>query len=52
MRPELRVLLCCGYARDAFDDALSKARWPLLRKPYTKDELAAMLEAQMASAPT
>ena len=47
IRPNLRVLLSSGYARDALDESLSEARWPLLRKPYTKAELAERLKAQL-----
>jgi PAS domain S-box-containing protein len=42
-RPGLRVLLSSGYARDALDATLGEAQWPLLRKPYTKAELAERL---------
>jgi PAS domain S-box-containing protein len=45
IRPALRVLLSSGYARDALDETLAEARWPLLRKPYTKAELDEGLRA-------
>ncbi|MDP9104119.1 MAG: ATP-binding protein, partial [Pseudomonadota bacterium] len=47
-RPGLRVLLSSGYARDALDATLGNAAWPLLRKPYTKAELAERLLIQAA----
>ncbi len=46
LQPGLRVLLSSGFARDALDETLAEARWPLLRKPYTKAELAERLPSQ------
>ncbi len=45
VRPDLRVLLSSGYPRDALNETMAEARWPLLRKPYTKAELADCLQS-------
>ena len=37
--PAMRILLASGYAGDEVDDELRGAPWPLLRKPYSGDEL-------------
>lgn len=37
--PELPILLTSGYAGDDVDDALTDAPWPLLRKPYSGEQL-------------
>jgi len=42
LRPDLPVLLSSGYTGQALASA-EEAPWPLLRKPYTLDALAAAL---------
>jgi PAS domain S-box-containing protein len=37
--PAMRILLASGYAGDDVDDDLVGASWPLLRKPYSGEEL-------------
>jgi PAS domain S-box-containing protein len=37
--PDLRILLTSGYAGDDVDEALTDAPWPLLRKPYSGEQL-------------
>jgi len=41
-RPDLPVLLSSGYTGDILASA-EDAPWPLLRKPYTLDALAAAI---------
>jgi len=41
--PEMRIILTSGYAGDDVDAALADAPWPLVRKPYTSEQLAAVL---------
>jgi CheY-like chemotaxis protein len=40
-RPDLKVILATGYPRDRLDTVGD--RWPVLRKPYSADELRAEL---------
>ena len=44
LRPEIKILLCSGYAGESIDRALAAGSWPFLRKPYLQDELAAHLQ--------
>ena len=41
--PEMRIILTSGYAGEDVDAALADAPWPLVRKPYTSEQLAAVL---------
>jgi len=41
--PEMRVVLTSGYAGENVDAALAEAPWPLLRKPYSGEQLARIL---------
>ena len=41
--PEMSIILTSGYAGDDVDAALADAPWPLVRKPYTSEQLAAAL---------
>jgi len=41
--PDMRIILTSGYAGEDVDAALSDAPWPLVRKPYTSEQLAAVL---------
>jgi len=41
--PALRIILTSGYAGEDVDDALADAPWPLVRKPYSGEELARVL---------
>ncbi len=50
--PTLRILLASGYAGDDVDADLSGAAWPLLRKPYSGDELFEALTRAVAAQPT
>jgi PAS domain S-box-containing protein len=50
LRPGLPVILSSGYTGEALNEA-SEAPWPLLRKPYSADALAAAIEAVMGKAP-
>ncbi len=50
MRPNLPVILSSGYTGEALSEARD-APWPLLRKPYAADVLAATIEAVIGKAP-
>ncbi len=54
LQPHLRVLLTSGYSKylagAAAPDAGPAPPWPVLRKPYTQDELAAAVAASVAQA--
>jgi PAS domain S-box-containing protein len=50
LRPGLPVILSSGYTGEALGPA-AEAPWPLLRKPYTSDTLAAVIEAVMGKTP-
>ena len=41
--PGMRVVLTSGYAGDDVDAALADAPWPFVRKPYSGEQLAAVL---------
>ena len=41
--PEMRIVLTSGYAGEDVDAALSDAPWPFLRKPYSGEQVAAVL---------
>ncbi|HYC96605.1 PAS domain S-box protein [Brevundimonas sp.] len=41
--PDMRIVLTSGYAGDDVDAALSDAPWPFVRKPYSGQQLAAVL---------
>jgi len=41
--PDMRIVLTSGYAGEDVDAALTGAPWPFLRKPYTGEQLAAVL---------
>ncbi len=49
--PAMRILLASGYAGDDVDADLAGAAWPLLRKPYSRDELFAALAQARAAEP-
>lgn len=44
VRPGIKILLSSGYAGELVDAAIAQSAWPLLRKPYLENELAAQLE--------
>lgn len=48
--PELRIALTSGYVGEDVDAVLADTTWPLLRKPYSSDQLRALLE-RMSAAP-
>ncbi len=50
IRPGLPVILSSGYTGEALGPA-AEAPWPLLRKPYTADALAAVIETVMGKTP-
>ena len=41
--PDMRIVLASGYAGDDMDATLKDAPWPFLKKPYSADELRAIL---------
>ncbi|WP_343054865.1 PAS domain S-box protein [Brevundimonas basaltis] len=41
--PAMRIVLTSGYAGDDVDAALADAPWPFVRKPYSGEQLAAVL---------
>ena len=41
--PSMRIVLTSGYAGDDVDAALANAPWPFVRKPYSGEQLAAVL---------
>ncbi len=41
--PSMRIVLTSGYAGDDVDAALADAPWPFVRKPYSGEQLAAVL---------
>ncbi len=41
--PEMRIVLTSGYAGEDVDAALADAPWPFVRKPYSGQQLAAVL---------
>jgi CheY-like chemotaxis protein len=41
--PDMRIVLASGYAGDDMDETLKDAPWPFLKKPYSADELRAIL---------
>ena len=49
-RPGLPVILSSGYTGETLSSA-DGAPWPLLRKPYSADDLAQAIEAVMADRP-
>ena len=49
--PELRIALTSGYVGEDVDAVLADTTWPLLRKPYSSDQLRALLE-RLSAAPT
>jgi len=49
--PKMRIALTSGYVGDDVDAVLADTTWPLLRKPYSSDQLRALLE-RMSAAPT
>ncbi|WP_168046524.1 PAS domain S-box protein [Brevundimonas alba] len=42
---DMRIVLTSGYAGDDVDAALADAPWPFVRKPYSGEQLAAVLGA-------
>jgi PAS domain S-box-containing protein len=42
--PHMRIALTSGYVGDDVDEVLGDTAWPLLRKPYSSDQLHALLE--------
>ncbi|GAA0644465.1 PAS domain S-box protein [Brevundimonas lenta] len=48
--PDMRIVLTSGYAGEDVDEALSKAPWPFLRKPYSREQLAEALGETPADA--
>ena len=52
MKPDLKVLLTSGYSEDVFEHhGRPEKGTPLLRKPYKRSALAAMLTKVLASEP-
>ncbi|WP_426023964.1 PAS domain S-box protein [Brevundimonas sp. PWP3-1b1] len=49
--PEMRIALTSGYVGEDVDAVLADTTWPLLRKPYSSDQLRALLE-RMSATPT
>jgi NAD(P)-dependent dehydrogenase (short-subunit alcohol dehydrogenase family) len=47
--PELRIALTSGYVGEDVDAVLADTTWPLLRKPYSSDQLRALLERLSAT---
>ncbi|MBW8304034.1 MAG: PAS domain S-box protein, partial [Brevundimonas sp.] len=41
--PDMSIVLTSGYAGDDVDAALADAPWPFVRKPYSGEQLAAVL---------
>ncbi len=41
--PSMKIVLTSGYAGDDVDAALADAPWPFVRKPYSGEQLAAVL---------
>ena len=41
--PDMRIVLASGYVGDDVESQLKDAPWPFLRKPYSADELRAVL---------
>ena len=41
--PDMKIILTSGYAGDDVDAALADAPWPFVRKPYSGEQLAAVL---------
>jgi len=41
--PRMRIVLTSGYAGEDVDAALADAPWPFVRKPYSGEQLAAVL---------
>ncbi|WP_259548014.1 PAS domain S-box protein [[Roseibacterium] beibuensis] len=41
--PNMKIVLTSGYAGDDVDAALADAPWPFVRKPYSGEQLAAVL---------
>ncbi|WP_246846043.1 PAS domain S-box protein [Brevundimonas sp. SGAir0440] len=48
--PDLRIALTSGYVGEDVDAVLADTVWPLLRKPYSSDQLRALLE-RLSAAP-
>ncbi|WP_312599398.1 hypothetical protein [Brevundimonas sp.] len=46
----MRIALVSGYVGDDVDEVLADTPWPLLRKPYSSDQLRGLLE-QLTAAP-
>lgn len=47
--PDMRIALVSGYVGDDVDELLADTPWPLLRKPYSADQLSALLEQMRAA---
>ena len=47
--PDLRIALTSGYVGEDVDAVLADTVWPLLRKPYSSDQLRALLERLSAT---
>lgn len=47
--PGMKIILTSGYAGEDVDAALTDAPWPFLRKPYTGDQLAGVLDEAAGS---
>ena len=47
--PDLRIALVSGYVGDDVDQVLADTAWPLLRKPYSSDQLRDLLARLSAS---
>jgi signal transduction histidine kinase/ActR/RegA family two-component response regulator len=52
LRPDLSVLLTTGYAAGRLEAVEGLGRWPVVRKPYRADELAASVWAALRRADT
>ncbi len=42
-RPQMRIVLTSGYVGDDVDQVLADTPWPFLRKPYSPEQLRAVL---------
>jgi len=50
-RPGLRFVLTTGYAGERGGAAGGELDWPVLRKPFRAEQLAAVLHESVAPAP-
>ena len=50
LRPDIAILLCSGYSR-YLEGGSTARRWPVLKKPYSCEELAQAIAACLSAAP-